>query len=252
MFKTGLVSITFRKLSIEEIINITKIAKLDAIEWGGDVHVPPGNIEMAKKVRQMMSDASLVTSAYGSYLRLGMSENNDELFAEILQTAIALGTKVIRVWASRLSPSEATEEFYQKVVNESQAYAELAKKEGIKISYEYHWNTLTETNESAIRLLNLVNHENVITHWQPSKIMNLDERIEGLKQVLPYVTQVHTFYWIGSTRYPLSDGIHEWKKYIDIIKEKNEDVYLLIEHVKDDSVDQFFEDAKTLKQLLES
>jgi 3-dehydroshikimate dehydratase len=51
MIKTGLVSVSFRKFSPEKIIEMVKNAGLCAIEWGGDVHVPHGDVELARKVK---------------------------------------------------------------------------------------------------------------------------------------------------------------------------------------------------------
>ena len=45
MIESGLVSITFRKLTVEKIIELVKEAGLQGIEWGGDVHVPHDNTE---------------------------------------------------------------------------------------------------------------------------------------------------------------------------------------------------------------
>ncbi len=44
MIKSGLVSITFRQLTCEQIVDLVSKAKLDAIEWGGDIHVPHDNM----------------------------------------------------------------------------------------------------------------------------------------------------------------------------------------------------------------
>ncbi len=41
--RAGLVSVTFRQLSPEEIVRVAREAGLTVIEWGGDVHVPPGD-----------------------------------------------------------------------------------------------------------------------------------------------------------------------------------------------------------------
>ena len=49
--KTGLVSITFREKSPEEIVGLVVEAGLDGIEWGGDVHVPHGDLAKAREVR---------------------------------------------------------------------------------------------------------------------------------------------------------------------------------------------------------
>jgi hypothetical protein len=44
MIQTGLVSITFRQLSPPAIIDLVRQAGLEGIEWGGDVHVPHGDL----------------------------------------------------------------------------------------------------------------------------------------------------------------------------------------------------------------
>ena len=45
--KTSLTSISFRSKSVQEIAHLAHAAQLDAIEWGGDVHVKPGDKEAA-------------------------------------------------------------------------------------------------------------------------------------------------------------------------------------------------------------
>jgi len=63
--KTGLCSVSFRKLTVVEIIAAVKAAGLDGIEWGGDVHVPHGDVEKAKQVAKLMEEAGLETLSYG-------------------------------------------------------------------------------------------------------------------------------------------------------------------------------------------
>src|SRR5699024_11543257 len=45
-----LCSVTFRERSVEEVIDVAQKAGLQGIEWGADVHVPPGNLRRAMKV----------------------------------------------------------------------------------------------------------------------------------------------------------------------------------------------------------
>ena len=47
---TGLVSITFRRLNPLEIVSLVAENGLTAIEWGGDIHVPPGKLKLARDV----------------------------------------------------------------------------------------------------------------------------------------------------------------------------------------------------------
>ena len=46
--KTSVASVTFRNKRIAEVAELARRAGLDAIEWGGDVHVPPGDLEAAQ------------------------------------------------------------------------------------------------------------------------------------------------------------------------------------------------------------
>ena len=68
MITTGLLSVTFRKLTPPEIVGLVRQAGLAGIEWGGDIHVPHGNLDRAREVRQMTLDAGITIAAYGSSL----------------------------------------------------------------------------------------------------------------------------------------------------------------------------------------
>lgn len=42
----GLTSTTFRNGPAEDILQLCQDLGIDGIEWGGDVHVPPGNLAL--------------------------------------------------------------------------------------------------------------------------------------------------------------------------------------------------------------
>ena len=90
MIKSGLVSITFRQLSPGDIIDLVKKAGLDGIEWGGDIHVPHGDIAKAEEVYSLTRDAGLDIPAYGSYYKVGESEQEGLAFNDVLISAAAL------------------------------------------------------------------------------------------------------------------------------------------------------------------
>ena len=92
--KTGLVSISFRNKSIKELIKASKESGLEYIEWGGDVHIPMGNIKLARQVRRQMNGAGLKVASYGSYF--GIIYHCDEKFPlpfkKVLKTASITGS----------------------------------------------------------------------------------------------------------------------------------------------------------------
>ena len=63
MLSTGLVSITFRNLKPIDIVKLVSQAGLKGIEWGGDIHVPHGNIERARETAKMTEDYGLAIAA---------------------------------------------------------------------------------------------------------------------------------------------------------------------------------------------
>ena len=65
--KPGLVSVTFRQLTPEGIIQLCMQTGLQTVEWGGDVHVPPGDVSRAAAVGELTRAAGLSITAYGSY-----------------------------------------------------------------------------------------------------------------------------------------------------------------------------------------
>lgn len=78
MLNTGLVSVTFRDKTPEEIISAVKQCGLEGIEWGGDVHVLPGDVSRAREIRHLTEQAGLAVWAYGSYFEAG--EQTPDLF----------------------------------------------------------------------------------------------------------------------------------------------------------------------------
>ena len=111
--KPGLVSITFRGLTPQQIINGAVDAGVEGIEWGGDVHVPHGELATAREVAERTRDAGLAVSSYGSYYRFNES---DVQFSHVLATAVALGAPVIRVWAGRQGSADADAAEWPRII----------------------------------------------------------------------------------------------------------------------------------------
>ncbi|MBN1579350.1 MAG: sugar phosphate isomerase/epimerase [Anaerolineae bacterium] len=249
MIHSGLVSITFRQLSPQEIIDLVTQAGLEGIEWGGDVHAPHGDVARARQVRQWTEDAGLVTPSYGSYYRVNSEDSPP--FEAVLDSAVALGAPIVRVWAGKIGSDKADEQFRHAVVDESRRIADLAQQANVIVAYEFHGNTLTDTNESALQLLQEVNHPNVKTYWQPMRAAEEQYRLDGLRAVLPWLTYLHVFSWEqDGSRLPLAAGQRQWQERIEIVQGTGHEHYALIEFVQDNAPEAFLDDAATLKQWL--
>jgi len=254
--KTGLVSITFRKLSPAQIVKLAAEAKLDGIEWGGDVHVPHGNLATAREVLSLTQDSGLSVAAYGSYYRAGESENQGLTFGKVLETAKELGAPLIRVWAGKKGSGKADESYRGIVVKDLQRIGEMAQNSGIIVSIEYHGNSLTDTNESAQALMQEVAHPNVRLYWQPPNEKPFEYCYDGLKAILQHLTNLHVFYWSFAEgqhqRRPLAEGKTVWSEYLGLSASIGHDIWALLEFVRGDSPEQFLDDARMLRQWVAS
>ncbi len=251
MISSGLVSITFRELDTDEIIDLVVRARLGGIEWGSDIHVPAGDLATAKKVRELMDKKGLRTYAYGSYYRVGENENPAVDFKPYLDCAVALGAPSIRVWAGKRGSGEADEAYREAVAGDTRIICDMAAQEGIVISYEYHPNTLTDERHSALDIFHTVDRPNLNLYWQPNYSLDKEENVAALKMVLPYLRDVHVFSWFPDySRKSLKEGEDLWMEYLDIIAGDKKEHKLMLEFVKDNKPDQLLEDAATLKKWL--
>jgi 3-dehydroshikimate dehydratase len=250
MIHSGLVSITFRQRAPAEVIKLVAQAGLEGIEWGGDIHVPHGDLAQARAVRQMTADAGLKVAAYGSYYRVGHREPLS--FEAVLETAVELGAPSIRVWAGKQGSDTADDAYRRTVVEESRRIADLAQVAGLPVAYEFHKNTLTDSNAAARDLLEAVAHENIKSYWQPPRGSTVDYNLAGLDEVGPWLLNVHVFNWHISTgeRLALAGGRNAWLRYLRKIASANHDPFAMIEFVVDDAPESFSQDAATLLEWL--
>lgn len=247
MVKTGLVSITLRQLTPEEIAVMVRDAGLDAIEWGGDVHAPHGDNSRATHVREITTEAGLKVAAYGSYYRAGEEEKLP--FTKVLDTAVNLGAPLIRIWAGNRGSHVADKKYFARIAEDSARVVDMAAGKNIKVAYEFHNNTLNDTLESSARLLEKV--PGIKTYWQPLTGRSREERTGEIEGLMPRLENVHIFNWDQQgNRKPLSEGREEITAYINILKESGDTHFVMIEFVQNDLPENFARDAESLKAMI--
>jgi len=253
--RPGLVSVSFRQRSVSEVAAATAAAGLSCIEWGGDVHVPHGDLSAAREAARISSDLGLAVSAYGSYLRLGADKGRSKgpSPASVVETAVVLGAPVIRVWAGDKGSADYAPEERAVVVEAAWELACLAECAGLIVAYEYHSNTLTDTAASVRQLLEESNHPALRIFWQPPLNWSPQERLEGLRAVLPRLANVHAYHWrTAQDRRPLEEGAPEWATYLEAIRNSQKCPDVLLEFVPHDDPALLPQEAATLRRWLDA
>lgn len=252
----GLCSVTMRHLGVEEVARLAAQAGLLAIEWGGDVHVPPGDTVAATRARAAGESAGLECTSYGSYL-LADGDGAPGTIARVLDTAIALGAPNVRVWApfgvEPGSPGTGA------VVDAFAAVSTAAAERDLTIGVEFHGGTLTASAESASALLDAVDAPNLMTYWQPPYWLAArppaDDASE-VKRLAPRLSHLHVYEWVGAEdRRPLADGAARWRAVLDQLRhgpapDRPNPRAAFIEFVAGDDPVTLLRDARTLHELL--
>lgn len=239
--RPGLVSVTFRQLSVPEVVKVAADAGLAAIEWGGDIHVP--DVAAAVRTRELAS--GLAVAAYGSYYRAGAGDPSE--FASAVEVARALGAPYVRVWAGRLGSAQAPDDYRAAVVDALKA----AAGQGVTVAVEYHPNTLTDTLESALRLFDEVG-PGVVPYWQPWDCHAVDTARAQVRALLPYgLPTVHVFSWdTDGSRLPLAAGERMWRGVLEELAAAPGTYNALLEFVVDNDPAALATDAETLHSWL--
>lgn len=255
MIRAGLCSVTFRALDVEEIIDLAAETGIEAIEWGADRHVLPGDLAQARRTRDLCRDKGIAPASYGSYVRAG-TPDAPGAFAEVLDTAEALGSGNIRVWAGKAKRSDAGEAAFNTAAAELHQMARLAAEKSITVSVEYHRNSLTEEAGDALALVEAAGHDNLFSYWQPVPGRGRARWLEELALLAPHLGDLHVFHWImteaGQERRPLAKGLADWRALIDAWTPAPRWPHPrtgFLEFVRDDTVAQYHDDVHHLRAL---
>jgi sugar phosphate isomerase/epimerase len=249
-FGLGLCSVTFRGLAPAEVIEAAVRAGVEGVEWGADVHVPPGDEATAAEVARRCKDAGIAVPSFGSYLFAGKS--SAERVPAVLDTAAALGATNVRVWCPFGAPPGTDDGLFRRAADDLAAWASAAAADhGLTLSVEYHVDTFTETAASAAALLRAAGAPpNLFTYWQPvAGRPPLDEATA----IAPHVSHVHVFHWTATgERRPLAEGEAHWPDLLDTLADTPTRFggprFAFLEFVRDDDPDQLVADAATLRR----
>lgn len=243
----GLTSVTFRNKSCDEIISLAVDNRLDGIEWGGDVHVPAGDVETARQTGRKTRENGLRVLSYGSYFTLGTPEACISEFDKVMRTALALGTDTVRIWAPRVPSADADMKGFDDCAARLRELGEYAALRNVKVCLEFHDGTMNDGGKASGRLLSAVGCANVRTYWQP--LYSVNENLRDIERIEDKIENIHVYNWTyGKTieRKLLEAAEADWRRYIALLGERN----YILEFTLEDDVKNFVADVKCLKRML--
>lgn len=246
MIVPGLISVTFRDRPAHEIAALAAANGLRAIEWGGDVHVPPGDDAAADAASRAAADHGLTITGYGSYHVAGDAPAG--AFEPVLATALRLGAPTIRVWAGSKASADAGGAYRCAVADGVRSAVELASPYGVTVALEFHGGTLTDTSVAALALCE---ETGARSHWQPPVGLADDDALTGLDALIAHLEAVHVFSWSPTgDRQALAARRELWRAALARLAAQPRNHPALLEFVADDDPGSLRSDAATLLELV--
>lgn len=242
-FKLGLCSVTFRKKTVQEIVDIAKKAGVEYIEWGGDIHVK--NLDDARKVKALCEYNNIKISSYGSYFNC--AEYDESKWTKICQITKEMGANSVRIWLGKKDSEKTSEKEYNTILENTKKMCEIAEEYSLLVCPECHDNTFNNNTDAFLKIRRDISKDNFKTYFQ-SRYFRMEYDLDRIDRTFDFIENVHVSYrdLVKEQLFRKKD-----KNYIDTLlkklREKNFKGIVMVEFVINDSEKSFYADMEKLK-----
>lgn len=250
--KAGVCTIAFKDRSLEETIDLIVGSGAKGVElWGREPHLPGTSAER-RRLAGRLRDAGLEICALGSYYRpdgrragealrtsaAAVDRENDP--DSVLEAAHDLGAPLVRIWAGSENYESCDPGTREAIVHEVRWFGDRARDAGCEVVLERHNGTLTNSWESAGRVVAAVDHVAVSLCYQvpyPAPAQELATRVrDDLESLLPHSRHAHLQNYVEATdgslpRTLLAEGIVDYRPIGAIAREVGYRGWAMVEFV---------------------
>ncbi len=208
----GFTTTSFRQIkSLEKIVEIAVNAKIDCIEWGGDIHIR--DVETAKRAKELCDKAKIRINSYGSYYRVGSKDTEE--WKKICEISSAMGARSVRVWLGTADSEKTDDATYQNLVEDAKYMCAVAAEYGLIVCPECHDYTYNNNTDAFLKIQKDIDCENFRTYFQ-SRYRRKEYDLDRIERTMPYIETVHISYSEQSReQFPKFDPT-----YIDVLLDK--------------------------------
>lgn len=241
----GLVSISFRGHSPEEIVKAVTRAGLSCVEWGSDIHAPCRDTEKLREIARLQRAYGIRCSSYGTYFTLGKTPLEE--LTDYIAAAKMLGTNILRLWGGTKKGEDMTEEERAAFTDTCRKAAAIAEEHGVILCLECHMRSITETPDCAVALMEAVGSPALRLYWQPFQWLDAEGSLSVARAYAPYAEHIHVFNWRGTEKFPLAEAVEDWRRYLSVFTTPRT---LLLEFMPDDRLDTLPAEAEALRAII--
>jgi len=167
MFELGLSGQMFDDQTVWEHIDAARRSGYRCVELRS-THVKPGLPPAdLKKIRSAVEDSGLYTSCLSCFTgNYGLFSDQEcvhafEVFKAYVELAALMESEMIRIWPAWQESSSAPDSVWDRAAEWMKNSAEYARKYDKKLVMEMHHGTLCDSAGSSLKLLRLIDEDNV-------------------------------------------------------------------------------------------
>jgi sugar phosphate isomerase/epimerase len=163
-------------------------------------HVKPGlPEEELRRIRSTVEDSGLYTSCLSCFVgNYGLYSEKEceqafETFKQYVELAAFLDSEMIRVWAAWQESSSAPDSVWEMAAAWMRKSAQFARQFNKKLVIEMHHGTLCDSAPSSLRLLKMIDEDNVGLTLDPVNLYQVpaDYGEEAIKALGVHIFNVH-------------------------------------------------------------
>jgi sugar phosphate isomerase/epimerase len=165
--KVALCTIAYQEQALEEALDRAAAMEFDGVElWGKPPHLPvaAGEAE-GRAIGEAIRERGLEAAVFGSYLR-AVEEPFAAAADALLAVARGLGAPLVRVWAADRGSDRADDAIYALTARNLTDLCRRGADLGLRFVLERHNNTLADTLDSTLRLLEMSAAPNLGVNYQ--------------------------------------------------------------------------------------
>jgi 3-dehydroshikimate dehydratase len=166
MIRLGLCSGACITRDVKGVIAAAHAARLDAVEWAADLHIPAGDLKAAGEAMIATLMAGLTTASFATLYRAGGEDEDYRRFEALLGTAATLQAPIMRIFACANHHQGTEMDKLEAQASELRRLGDQAAGKGITLCLSMGRGTCLDDYDRAQRLLEATRHDFVRLAWE--------------------------------------------------------------------------------------
>ena len=178
-----------------DLLKPLKVAKFEELEiW--QYHISSLTEYDVKTLTEKLQELSMSAPVVGIYVQLHLkdaaADEMNRLLEQMISSAAILGSEMVKISPGNIASKEVDLSTWKLSVKRLKELATKLADKGMLLSMETHANSLCDSEESVLRLMNdLSGFNNIGICYQPYDDQNTDQAMAMFSKLFSYIIHIH-------------------------------------------------------------